>query len=149
MSDQTIKADGGKLRPSLVIHDMARALLLVTACASYGCQKYAAKSWMTVARERYDDAGLRHMLEPAAGLGEVDTESGLLHEAHEVWNALARLELAVKDLSPDEFRALLAFRGPPTAHKTPEVMADGFQRPSLTEQVEDARLVRKRMPTCR
>lgn len=117
MNDQVYKADGGKLQPSLLIHGMPRALLAVSAVLSYGAQKYAPHSWKNVSRSRYFDAKYRHILDSLAFDEPSDSESGLLHAAHEVTNALFTLEQALAGLSDKQFRKLLKFKAPPQSHK--------------------------------
>lgn len=117
VNDQKFKADAGKLLPSLLFEGMPRALMLVVAILSYGAQKYEAHSWKNVAQYRYKDAKLRHMMDELAGLGEVDEESGLLHKAHEICNALFILQQDLDKLPADGFKELLKFNPPPTAHK--------------------------------
>lgn len=92
------KLDAGKLRPTLVLRDMARALTAVVKIASDGAVKYTPGGWLQVPNglERYEDASLRHMLTRFAGK-PVDDLSGSLHLAHEAWNALAKLELALRE----------------------------------------------------
>lgn len=117
MNDQLFKADAGKLRPSLLFEGMPRALMLVTAVLSYGAQKYEAHSWRNVAPGRYVDAKLRHMLDELAGLGSEDDESGLLHEAHELCNAMFLLEQRMSGMSKTKFKKFLEFNKPPQDHK--------------------------------
>ena len=92
------KADAGKLRPTLVLRDMSRALLAVTKIATDGAAKYSDGGWILVPNgpERYEDASLRHMLKRFAGQ-EVDTDSGEAHLAHEAWNSLAKLDLYLRE----------------------------------------------------
>lgn len=93
------KDDGSKLPVrSLVLEYFPRALLAVAAISAYGANKYTAGGWKTVENgvTRYGDAGARHMLN-AIIEGEDDPETGELHAAHEAWNALARLELIIKE----------------------------------------------------
>ena len=92
------KLDFGKLKPRLVIQGFARALNEVAKVATFGANKYTENGWQEVPNgiARYTDAKFRHAL--AEGMGEEnDPESGLMHAAHEAWNALARLELMLKD----------------------------------------------------
>lgn len=117
LNEQTYKTDGGKVRPALLMEGVPRALLLVSAVLTYGAQKYEAHSWRRVSADRYRDAKYRHVLEPLAQLGETDTESGLLHTAHELTNSLFILEDYLSALPPDQFRALLKFNEPPQDHK--------------------------------
>ena len=92
------KADAGKLRPTLILRDMSRALLAITKIATDGAAKYSDGGWILVPNgsERYEDASLRHMLKRFAGQ-EVDTDSGEAHLAHEAWNALAKLDLYLRN----------------------------------------------------
>lgn len=91
------KVDAGKLRPGLVLGGFARALLKVTAVGTMGAVKYTEDGWTEVpnGEARYEDAGLRHWLQAKIG-EELDPESGVEHLAHEAWNALARLDLALR-----------------------------------------------------
>ena len=50
---------------------------------------------MTDGERRYTDAMLRHLIREGAG-ESVDPETGIAHAAHAAWNALARLELALR-----------------------------------------------------
>lgn len=92
------KHDAGKARAGLMVEDFAKALAAVAHVSTMGAAKYTARSWKTVpdARDRYYDAFHRHIL--AAAAGEVnDPESGLPHQAHIAWNALALLELQLTE----------------------------------------------------
>lgn len=92
------KLDAGKLRPTLVIRDMARALEAVIKVATDGANKYTPGGWLEVpnASERYEDADLRHLLKRFKG-EPVDPDSKSLHLAHNAWNALAKLELHLRE----------------------------------------------------
>lgn len=93
-----VKLDAGKPRVSLVIGGFARALGEISVVATYGAKKNTDYGWAHLPNgvERYTDAMLRHYL--AEGRGEVtDPDSGLLHAAQTAWNALARLELILRD----------------------------------------------------
>lgn len=101
IADGAIKYDGGK-SPVFrgAIDYFPRALEQVAAVSAFGATKYAWKGWEGVAEgfERYSDAMVRHLT--ATGKGETeDRDSGLLHEAHAAWNALARLELKLRELN--------------------------------------------------
>lgn len=98
LNEPGAKADAGKLRPSLIIKDMANAILAVTKIATDGAIKYTRGGWIVVpeAEARYEDAHLRHMLKRFAG-EEIDSDSHSLHLAHEAWNALAKLELHIRN----------------------------------------------------
>ena len=114
---QKFKADAGKIRVSLLMEGMPRALLAIAAVLTYGAQKYEAHSWKKVSMDRYADAKFRHILEELAGFGEDDPESGLLHMSHEACNVLFTLEDRLSKLSKEEFDELLTFNPPPIAHK--------------------------------
>ena len=43
---------------------------------------------------------VRHLLKPGIE-GDLDSDSGLLHDAHCAWNSLARLELKLRDLEKE------------------------------------------------
>lgn len=90
------KLDAGKVRPSLILGPMARALLAVAEVGTYGANKYSDGGWQHVpdAFKRYTDARDRHQLFEA--IEPDDSESGLKHAAHAAWNALARLELILR-----------------------------------------------------
>jgi len=76
------------------------ALKAVAEVSSYGLKKYNLEyedqNWSKVDKgyARYSDALGRHLLKVD---GEVDTESGLYHDAMAAWNALARLELKLRE----------------------------------------------------
>lgn len=84
---------------------MARAILSVSEVATFGAKKYSADNWLLVddSMSRYTDAKDRHRLQ--GSYEATDKESGLLHAAHEAWNALAVLELKLREI---EFRSQMA-----------------------------------------
>lgn len=143
MNDQQFKADAGKAMPDLLEAGMPSALRLVQATMEYGAQKYEQHSWRSVpdAMQRYQRAARRHRQErdldasPENGLYAVltsrDDESGLPHIAHEIFNLLAMIELALQD-STDKRKVLDALlsgvKTPPTAHKVP---------PAATQQARE------------
>lgn len=91
------KLDAGKPRPSLAVLGFSRALLAVSDVATFGAAKYTDNGWVNVpnGHARYTDAMLRHLLREGNG-ESTDPETGLLHAAHAAWNALARLDLALR-----------------------------------------------------
>ena len=94
------KLDAGKLRPALVLGGFAAALDAVVRVGTDGAAKYTDNGWKEVPNgfARYDDAARRHTTKRDKGETH-DTDSGSLHLAHEAWNALARLELYLKEKS--------------------------------------------------
>lgn len=92
------KLDAGKLRPALVLGAFANALVAVIKVGTDGAAKYSDNGWLQVPNgfARYDDAARRHTLKRDKGETH-DADSGSLHLAHEAWNALARLELYLRE----------------------------------------------------
>ncbi len=92
------KLDAGKRRDGLVLLSFARALAAVSEVGTYGANKYTDNGWMSVPNgvNRYTDALLRHILSEASG-ELTDKDTGLLHAAHAAWNALARLDLMIRE----------------------------------------------------
>ena len=90
------KLDGGKARPDLVLNGFPRALLAVAEVAAYGANKYTEGGWQHVPEgiKRYGAAKDRHRV--LGAIEALDSESHLLHLAHEAWNVLAALELALR-----------------------------------------------------
>lgn len=96
------KFDAGKspVRKGLLEY-FPRACMAVADVSAFGASKYAWNGWETVPDgvSRYGDAQQRHVCK-ARIEGPVDADSGLLHAAHEAWNALARLELMLREAQP-------------------------------------------------
>lgn len=92
------KLDAGKIKVRLLFNDFPRALLAVADIATFGANKYTEHGWLEVPDgiDRYDDAKDRHILYGA--VDPIDKESGRLHLAHECWNALAKLELILRQM---------------------------------------------------
>ena len=82
-TDQSAKADKGKLELSLVNPELVKA---VAEVRMYGTKKYGdSENWRKVEPKRYVDALYRHLLAYIEG-NEVDEESGLSHLAHMACN---------------------------------------------------------------
>lgn len=92
------KLDQGKLQAGILLQ-FSRALNAVLEVATFGAAKYTRGGWQSVenGRERYADAMFRHLLKETQE--DLDPDSGLPHEYHMVWNALARLELKLREQS--------------------------------------------------
>lgn len=88
------KFDKGKPIASVIFEDFPKAVSGVVDVATFGANKYERSSWKKVenACQRYSDAMFRHLLAKYKG-EEIDPESGLLHDYHIAWNALALAEL--------------------------------------------------------
>lgn len=94
--NQEVKADKGKLRPTLVPVSTIRA---IAAIREYGVQKYLDRdgkekieNWRDVEPQRYRDAAYRHWLAYLSGEKE-DQESGLPHLWHLACNIAFLIEL--------------------------------------------------------
>ena len=145
MNDQLFKADAGKPMPDLLTLGMQRALRLVQATMEYGAQKYEEHSWRDVpnAEARYFRACARHNQERMMcmnGQGNArpilegaDSESGLPHIAHEVFNLLALMELQIAEIPHDVYLRMLKFNPPPLTHKFP-VPAEVFGAETLVKE---------------
>ena len=90
-SDQTAKADAGKLQITLVPRQIIRDIAKVRM---YGNMKYKdPDNWKQVSKERYRDAMCRHMLAYLDDPKGVDEESGLTHLAHLATNVAFLCEM--------------------------------------------------------
>lgn len=89
------KLDEGKLLAH-ILQQFSLALTEVMKVATFGAKKYSRGGWQHVENgfERYSDAMMRHYLKETSE--DFDPDSGLSHEAHLAWNALARLELKIR-----------------------------------------------------
>lgn len=88
-----------KLPMSVLFTQFPNALKAVIACSKYGHEKYkdTDKDFLNFKRvvggsRNYADAGIRHRLEEG-----LDSESGLPHQYHIAWNALAELQLWIEE----------------------------------------------------
>ena len=90
-NDQSIKADAGKLRLTLVPRAIIKAIAEIR---EYGVNKYGEnESWRKVEVERYKDAAFRHFLAYLDDPSGVDEESGLPHLWHLACNIAFLIEL--------------------------------------------------------
>jgi hypothetical protein len=80
-----------------------RACEAVANVSAFGASKYAWKGWEAVPDgvNRYENAMVRHITKEAVE-GSYDSDSGLLHKAHRAWNALASLELYIRELDNND-----------------------------------------------
>lgn len=93
------KLDAGKTAfVKYVIAYFPRALAAVAEVSAFGHQKYTYNGWSTVPEgvDRYTEAMARHLFAEMLG-EEYDKDSGLRHAAQTTWNALARLELKLRN----------------------------------------------------
>lgn len=90
-SDQTAKADAGKLRLTLVPSGIIRAIAKIRM---YGNEKYhSPDNWRKVEPERYRDAAYRHFLAYLDDHSSLDEESGLPHLWHLACNIAFLVEM--------------------------------------------------------
>lgn len=75
-----------------------RAAMAVAEVSAFGANKYTWNGWEDVpdGYTRYSNALGRHLMYKTVE-GPVDSESKLLHDAHIAWNALAALELYLRE----------------------------------------------------
>ncbi len=98
INDQTIKADAGKPRLSLVPRKIIWAIARVR---EYGSMKYASsENWKAVDVQRYRDAAYRHFMQYLDNPKGKDLESGLPHLYHLACNVAFLCEL--EDLGNDD-----------------------------------------------
>lgn len=92
------KLDDGKPEMELVFRGFSRALRAVAEVGTYGARKYSRDGWERVqdGARRYTNAMYRHLNDEHSGEMN-DPHTQLPHAAHAAWNALARLELMMRD----------------------------------------------------
>lgn len=89
-----IKHDRGKLRYTLLLQDLPRAVKEVTEVLEFGAKKYQRMNFEKVESHRYDEAMCRHLM--AYLSGEItDPESGKHHLSHLVCCAMFLIEREV------------------------------------------------------
>jgi len=97
------KLDANKIDVGLLF-DFSRALMEVARVSTMGAKKYSRAGWLTVPDgvNRYTAAFGRHIFKEQIE-GEYDLESleagfgGIRHDAQIAWNALARIELRLRE----------------------------------------------------
>ena len=99
MNNQTIKADAGKPRltlvPPQIIYDIAEV-------REYGNRKYGdPENWRQVEPQRYRDAAFRHFLAYLRDSNSTDKESGISHLKHLACNIAFLAELESENICPD------------------------------------------------
>lgn len=97
-SNGGVKADGAKVRPTLLLKSMPKAVQAVIKVLDDGAKKYSPDNWKKVEPQRYDDAMLRHSLAYLSG-EKLDQESKSPHLAHLICCALFLLEMQLEESS--------------------------------------------------
>lgn len=90
-----IKFDQGKVRYTLLLQDLPRAVKQVTEVLEFGAKKYARMNFEKIEAHRYDEAMTRHLMAYLAG-EENDPESGKNHLSHMICCAMFLLEREIK-----------------------------------------------------
>lgn len=93
------KLDAGK--PKVVkgvLQYFPRAIKELARVSEFGATKYEWRGWESVpdGEERYYDALGRHIVDEAID-GPITKDSLLRHASHIAWNAMARLELLLRE----------------------------------------------------
>jgi len=90
------KLDAGKPDASL-LKDFGKALLEVAKVSTKGAIKYSRGGWQEVpdGHNRYTAAMMRHFFQEK--YEDIDEDTQMLHMAQVAWNALARLELYLRE----------------------------------------------------
>lgn len=94
------KLDAGKISVTRgALHYFPRAITAVAELSSIGARKYSWKGWEKVPDgiHRYSDALGRHELRIEDDFTRRDGDTGVLEATAVAWNALARLELILKE----------------------------------------------------
>ena len=98
-SSEGAKTNKNKAQLSLLFKQFPKALEAIVRCSEYGHEKYKETDFDYLNYTRveggsktYADASLRHRME----IGN-DFESGLPHQFHSAWNALAELQLWIQE----------------------------------------------------
>ena len=100
--DKGLKFSEGKPKLHLLFKQFPRAIKQIVLLSEYGHNKYKEgdEDWQNFSRVKdsetsYIDAELRHLADMYEK-NEID-ESGYLHKVHKAWNALADLELELRN----------------------------------------------------
>ena len=129
MNDQSAKADGGKLRLTLVPMEMVEAAAVVRM---YGNEKYpdgGADNWKQVDVERFRNALFRHLFQYLREPYGIDRESGLPHWYHVTCNVafITQKEIEAGTIPrPEEALKKMHHPTPVTARTSPGKGADGY-----------------------
>lgn len=94
------KVDAGKAEFDMVLFSFSNALAYVDRIGKFGARKYTKGGFLSVpnGQQRYFNAEMRHAIKHQQG-ELLDPDSGELHLAHKAWNALAELELFLREQS--------------------------------------------------
>lgn len=99
--DQSIKADGGKLRMELI---PTSAYISLGRVLTHGAGKYGPNTWQQVDYKRYIGALIRHLVAFMDDPTGVDADSGLKHTEHLLANAVFLNDAVAKGRIPTNER---------------------------------------------
>jgi hypothetical protein len=94
------KGDLGKIPVARgAVHYFPRAITAIAELSAIGARKYSWKGWESVPDgiNRYGDALLRHECKLEQGFESRDPDTGILEVTAVAWNAMARLELILRE----------------------------------------------------
>ena len=98
------KLDSGKAPVARgALHYFPRAITAVAQLSGIGAKKYSWKGWEEVpdGLNRYGDALARHELRIEGDFSKRDPDTGVLECTAVAWNALARLELLLREIEEE------------------------------------------------
>lgn len=98
------KFDSNKPDAYLLFQDFPRALQEISKLANMGAhKKYAPHNWQYLedGKQRYSSALVRHMIEEILCPDYVECDEVFLHATAVAWNAIARLELILREKEND------------------------------------------------
>lgn len=104
--NEGIKYDSGKVKIGEMFVSFKRSLLEVCKVYEFGFNKYGKDNFKNVENgyTRYTNAMIRHLLKEDSEIYDEETE--LLHASHCAWNALARLEMLLKQREQEATEAI-------------------------------------------
>ena len=94
------KLDAGKVPVTRgCLHYFPRALTAIAELSHIGARKYSWQGWASVSDgiNRYSDALGRHELSIQGDFSRRDGDTGVLEATAVAWNAMARLELILRE----------------------------------------------------
>ena len=99
-ADTGLRYNAGKLRYDLLPVDAIREL---TKVMTMGAEKYEARNWEKGFKWMEDCFGsLQRHAQAFAGGEDRDAESGQLHMAHVMWNAMALVAFQLRGVGTDD-----------------------------------------------
>lgn len=93
MNNQDVKADAGKIRPTLVPRELIRVVAIIRGYGNAKYPKGGEDNWKQVEPQRYKDALCRHLMAYLDDPKSVDEESGYPHLWHLACNVAFLCEL--------------------------------------------------------